>query len=86
MKALVRELLSLPADTPVLLTETACADPGCPLLETVIGVFPAQGAARRWRFTRPRAALTRVMLAQTLATPGEAAGTARLDVPAKLAP
>lgn len=69
VKKLVRDLLGLSPDTPVLLSEIACADPGCPLLETTIAVFPDAAPARRWRFTRPRAALTRMMLAQTLSTP-----------------
>lgn len=86
VKDIVRNLLSVPNDTPVTLHETACADPGCPLLETVIGVFPAGGRALRWRLTRPRAALTRMMLAQTLAAPAETDEPPRLDPPVKLAP
>lgn len=86
VKDIVRRVLALPDDTPVVLHETACADPGCPLLETVIAVFPEGRPARRWRLTRPRAALTRLMLAQTLATPAETDEPTRLDPPAKLAP
>lgn len=87
IKALVREILRLPADTPVLVSETACADAGCPLLETVIAVFPPHAPAMRWRLTRPRAALTRLMLRQTLATaPEPATGVASLDAPVNLVP
>lgn len=84
VKKIVRDLLRLPDDTPVLLAETACADAGCPLLETVIAVFPAGEPARRWRLTRPRAALTKLMLSQTLATPPEATpdNTSRAGAPA----
>ncbi len=86
VKALVRKILGLPADTPVTLSELACADAGCPLLETVIAVFPEGRPARRWRLTRPRAALTGLMLRQTLATPSEDAGPAPgLDAPVTLA-
>lgn len=92
VKRIVRDLLSLPDDTPVLLAETACADAGCPLLETVIAVFPAGEPARRWRLTRPRAALTKLMLSQTLATPpvavsetdAPASDRASLDAPVTL--
>jgi hypothetical protein len=84
VKDIVRGLLSLPKDTPVTIHEIPCADPGCPLMETVIGVFPDGRGAMRWRLTRPRAALTRLMLAQTLAMPAEMDGRDRLDPPAKL--
>lgn len=72
VKKIVRELLRLPADTPVLLSELPCADAGCPLLETTLAVFPDHAPPRVWKFTRPRAALTKLMLAQTLATPSQA--------------
>lgn len=94
IKALVRELLALPADTFVTISESPCADPGCPLLETVVAVFPEGAPARRWRLTRPRAALTRLMLMQTLACPPETPTlatpptprTAPLDSPVTLDP
>lgn len=92
VKRIVRDLLRLPPETPVLRAETACADTGCPLLETVIAVFPSDEPPRRWRLTRPRAALTKLMLSQTLATPPEAApetgapaaARASLDAPVTL--
>ncbi len=76
IKRWTREILGLPADAApdddgsatVIVTELACADAGCPLVETVIAVFEP-GRARRWRFTRPRVAVTKLMLRQTLATP-----------------
>ena len=72
VKKIVRDLLRLPAETPVILSELPCADAGCPLLETTLAVFPDHAPPRRWTFTRPRAALTKLMLAQTLATPPQA--------------
>lgn len=69
VKRWTREILALPDDTVVTLHETACADPGCPLVECTVAVFDASGETRGWRFTRPRAALTKLMLRQTLATP-----------------
>ena len=73
IKRWTREALGLASDDVVTVSEVACVDPGCPLVETVIGVFGA-GAARRWRLTRPRAAVTKMMITQTLATPPQAAG------------
>lgn len=49
-------------------TELNWADPGCPLLETVIAVFePAR--TRKWRLHRPRSAVTKIMIQQALAAP-----------------
>jgi hypothetical protein len=83
IKTLVRRILTLPADCPVIVSDSPCIDPGCPVLETVIAVFPAGGAARHWRFARPRAALTRTMLVQALTQPDAAES---LDAAANLAP
>lgn len=68
VKRWTRDTLRLPDDTIVTLHETACVDPGCPLVESIIAVFDADRRTRTWRFTRPRAALTRLMVTQTLAT------------------
>lgn len=35
----MREILGLPAETPVTVSELACRDEGCPDIETVIGVL-----------------------------------------------
>jgi hypothetical protein len=87
VKTLVRQLPGLPAGTPVTLSGIARADPGCALLETVIAVFPAGRPALRWKLTRPRAALTKLMLRQTLATPPATfAADLELDAPVNLAP
>lgn len=68
IKRWTREVLALDEDTPITVSESACRDPGCPLLETVVTVFDPTGT-RQWRFTRPRIAVTKLMLQQTLATP-----------------
>lgn len=60
--------LKLPDDAVVSVFESACADAGCPLVETVIAVFEC-GRTRRWKLTRPRVAVTKTMVHQTLATP-----------------
>ncbi len=49
-------------------SELACTDPGCPLIETVIAVFDASGS-RKWKLTRPKSAVTKIMVQQALATP-----------------
>jgi len=69
MKRWTREILRLGDDAVVTVSELACVDRGCPLVETVIAVFSGDGT-RAWRFTRPRVAVTKLMVAQTLATPG----------------
>lgn len=67
LKRWTRELLGLDEQVAVTVSEHDCRDPGCPLTETVVTVF-AEGAPRQWSFTRPKVALTRLMLQQTLAT------------------
>ncbi len=62
------ECLRLPEDAVVSVNEVACIDPGCPLVETVIAVFE-DGRTRSWKFTRPRVAVTRMMVEQTLLRP-----------------
>jgi hypothetical protein len=74
VKRWTHEYLRLPDDAVVSVSEFACSDPGCPLLETVIVVFDA-GTTRTWKLTRPRAAVTKLMLQQTLATPPEVRAT-----------
>ncbi|MEE4588157.1 hypothetical protein ACFV27_21065 [Streptomyces antimycoticus] len=44
----VRRLLGLDDDTGVVIRQLACAEPGCPPLETVIAVLPVNGQAHRW--------------------------------------
>ena len=66
IKRWTAEFLRLDEDAVVSVVETACVDPGCPLVETVIAVFDSAGT-RRWKLTRPRAAVTKLMVQQTLA-------------------
>ena len=69
IKRWAREYLKLPESSVVSVNEFACRDPGCPLLETVISVFAEGGGARVWKLTRPRIAVTKTMIHQTLAMP-----------------
>jgi len=66
IKQWTRDYLHLDDDAVVIVTELACADPGCPLLETVIAVFEAD-RARKWRLHRPKVAVTKIMIQQALA-------------------
>lgn len=68
IKRWTRDILCLPENTVVTVCEMPCADSGCPLVETAVAVFDTTGP-RLWKFTRPRVAVTKLMLQQTLATP-----------------
>ena len=68
IKRWTRDVLRLPDDAAVTVSEIPCADIGCPLVETAVAVFDPAGT-RLWKFTRPRVAVTKLMLQQTLATP-----------------
>lgn len=68
IKRWTTQILRLPDTTTVLVSETTCADPGCPLVETTVAVFDDAGT-RSWRLVRPRIAVTKLMLQQALATP-----------------
>jgi len=69
IKRWTAEILRLPDDAVVTVQEVACADPGCPLVESQVIVLADQAPSRRWRFTRPRAAITRLLLSQVLGSP-----------------
>jgi hypothetical protein len=45
LRRIVREELDLGGDDTVTITETACPKPGCPPVQTVISVFPADEEA-----------------------------------------
>ena len=62
------EILALAPDDVVHVAEIGCADAGCSLVETVITVL-GEGNRRTWRLVRPRVAVTKLMLHQTLASP-----------------
>ena len=66
IKRWTTEILRLPDDAVVTVQVVACADPGCPLVESQVIVLTEQAPPRRWRFTRPRAAITRLLLSQVL--------------------
>jgi len=69
IKRWTREYLKLPESAVVTVSEFACTDPGCPLLESLISVFEEGGGTRVWKLTRPKMAVTKTMLQQTLAAP-----------------
>ncbi len=68
IKRWTTEILSLAPDDVITVNELNCRDTGCPVVETVVLVF-AENTTMRWRFERPACAVTRSMLALTLATP-----------------
>ncbi len=70
LKRWTREALGLGEDAVITISELACSDPGCPLVETAVAIFDDRGT-RQWKFTRPKVALTQAMLRQTLKTPPE---------------
>lgn len=59
VKGWVLELLGLPEDAPVMVTELRCAEDGCPDVETVIAVFGEPGKARRHKLPKPAIEVTR---------------------------
>lgn len=72
IKQWAREILRLDDDAVITVSELACADPGCPLVETVIAVFDAQGS-RRWKLHHARAAVTKLNLHFALRAPAPVA-------------
>ncbi|MGK5530436.1 hypothetical protein [Streptomyces sp. URMC 129] len=73
LKQTVRHLLGLDDDTAVVIQQLACAEPGCPPLETVIAVLPPGGPARRWTLHRPVEQVTDDDVRTLLATAPEGA-------------
>lgn len=73
LKAAVRRLLDLSEDVSVMISELSCTEPGCPPLETVIAVLPADGEARRWTVHLPIAQITEDDLRHALTTADEGA-------------
>jgi hypothetical protein len=69
IKGWVREELKLHEDDVVSVMESACVDPGCPLVETVVAVFGADGSTRQWKLTRQRYAVARFIVQQALRQP-----------------
>ena len=69
IKGWVAEILNLGEDDVVSVMEAACVDPGCPLVETQVVVFGADGSTRRWKLTRQRYAIARFIVQQALTQP-----------------
>lgn len=64
LKAGVRETLQLNPDETVVVQQLACAEPGCPPVETVIAVL---GTPRRtWKIPTPTAAVSTAELGELL--------------------
>ena len=59
LKRWTHELLRLDDDATLTINEVRCPEPGCPDLETVIGISCAPGRWRRLRVPRPVADVTR---------------------------
>lgn len=69
IKRWVADELDLSEDDVVSVMEAGCVDPGCPLVETTIAVFAADGTTRNWRLTRQRYAIAPFIIKQALAQP-----------------
>jgi hypothetical protein len=67
IKQWVTEELGLGKEDVVSVMESACQDPGCPVVQTVIAVFGADGSNRRWNLTRQRYAVAPIIVKQALA-------------------
>lgn len=48
-----RQRFALPADAVVMVSELACAMPGCPPLETVVVFWSAEGTRHHFRMFKP---------------------------------
>ncbi|GAB5560932.1 MAG: hypothetical protein SynsKO_25790 [Synoicihabitans sp.] len=67
IKTWVAEELELTEEDVVSVLESGCIDPGCPLMETTIAVFGADGSTRSWKLTRQRYAVAKFIVKQALA-------------------
>ncbi|OLP62578.1 hypothetical protein BJF93_01965 [Xaviernesmea oryzae] len=54
----LRGRLALADGTVIVVNEVACAEPGCPDLETVIGLLSSSAASRTFKISKPIAAVT----------------------------
>jgi len=48
-----RERFSLAADAPILVSELACANPGCPPLQTVVAFWTEAGDRHHFKVLKP---------------------------------
>jgi hypothetical protein len=81
IKKWTREILRLDDDAVVTVSELACADPGCPLIETVIAVFDQHGS-RKWKLIRAKAAITKLNVYFALTAPSTASPSTTQAPPA----
>ena len=66
LKRWTRELLRLADDATLTVSELRCTEPGCPDLETVIGISVTPGQWRKLRVLKPATEVTRAELAALL--------------------
>lgn len=59
VKGWVREVMGLPDDATVMVTELRCAEDDCPDVETVIAALGGPGTARKHKLLKPVADVTR---------------------------
>ncbi len=59
VKEWVREVMDLPDDVTVMVTELRCAEEDCPDVETVIAVLGEPGKARKHKLLKPMTEVTR---------------------------
>lgn len=60
-------------DTPILVTELRCTEPGCPPVETVIALLDAPGRQRQWKLPKALSDLTIEDIAALVGPPDRAA-------------
>jgi len=63
----VQRLLGLEEEVPILVTELACQEEGCPPIETVIAILTTPGQPRQFKIHRPMVDLTHEDLETALA-------------------
>jgi hypothetical protein len=68
LKVRVRQMLKLPEDAVVMITELRCTEPGCPPLETVIVVM-ADGESKQYKIHKAMVDLQDADLIQVLPLP-----------------
>jgi len=59
IKRWAAEVLGLPPDASILVSELTCTEPGCPPLETVVAVLRGPGDQQQFKIHRPLLELTR---------------------------
>lgn len=69
VKDTVRATLGLPEEATVVVQELACAEPGCPPVETVIAVLGVGGTNRRWTLHGPISEVTESQVRSLLTRP-----------------